>query len=66
MSPPIFILLLRDSTCLGVCDYDVELIHWPFHSWFAFCWSYHNDAQSNKHLTHDNVKDGIKLGEHGN
>jgi len=51
----------------GVCDYVLELTHWPFRSWFALCWSYHNDARSNKHLTHDNVKDGIKLGEkHGN
>jgi len=23
----------------GVCDYVVELPHWPFRAWFAVCWS---------------------------
>jgi len=34
--------MFRASICLssGVCDYVVELPHWPFRSWFIVCWSY--------------------------
>ena len=24
----------------GLCDYIVELQHWPFRSWFAVCWEF--------------------------
>jgi len=38
--------MLRALICSssGLCDYIVELQHWPFRYWFAVCWEFGCDS----------------------